>query len=389
MKLLRKRDECRKALTSSSLGVRRWLAVAAVACLPGLALGVAESGRFKPLFADPLDAPAALTVRAPKIETVGAAQAGKALVAVGARGAILRSTDGGSNWKQSAAPVSADLVSVFFINENKGWAVGHDAVILHTQDGGQTWTRQLEGRAVARMMRASYQRLQQESDYARESLKILDKIAPTEKSVLPLPFLDVWFANESEGYAIGAFNLLFHTADGGKTWEPRDHLTDNRDGYHLNAIKSTPAGLMIVGERGLVLRLDKDSGRFIKVSADYAGSYFGLHADAQRIVVYGLRGNARISRDGGKQWDAVKLNTVGNIVKVTASGADGLLYILQDGAVMRQDATGAIHEVKVLEKRPGEIAGALMLEGDKLLTMGIRGPVVSSLSNVTEQASVK
>ncbi|MDC3952193.1 hypothetical protein KGZ13_34145, partial [Pseudomonas aeruginosa] len=36
------------------------------------------------------------------------------------------------------------LTSVFFVNERKGWAVGHDAQILVSDDAGSTWTRQFE-----------------------------------------------------------------------------------------------------------------------------------------------------------------------------------------------------------------------------------------------------
>ena len=66
------------------------------------------------------------------------ANVGAGLVAVGERGHALV-YDG--SWHQVATPVSSQLTKVFFLNEKRGWAVGHDATILHTQDGGQTWQK--------------------------------------------------------------------------------------------------------------------------------------------------------------------------------------------------------------------------------------------------------
>jgi len=66
--------------------------------------------------------------------------------------------------KPSAAPTKADsqpkfkaifepvnytedlqLTDVFFVNELKGWVSGAAGTILHTKDGGDTWTAQLGG----------------------------------------------------------------------------------------------------------------------------------------------------------------------------------------------------------------------------------------------------
>src|SRR5689334_10762078 len=70
---------------------------------------------------------------------VGIAQAGTALVAVGDRGDILRSADG-KDWQQVASPVDVMLNRVRFRDAQNGIAVGHDASILATHDGGASWS---------------------------------------------------------------------------------------------------------------------------------------------------------------------------------------------------------------------------------------------------------
>jgi len=43
-----------------------------------------------------------------------------------------------SRWTQQSSGTMAWLHSVFFLNQNKGWAVGSKGVFLTTVDGGKT-----------------------------------------------------------------------------------------------------------------------------------------------------------------------------------------------------------------------------------------------------------
>src|SRR5690606_30229010 len=72
------------------------------------------------------------------------AHAGKLLAAVGDRGHILFSVEPGRNWVQARVPPRQLLTAVFFVDDKHGWAVGHDAQILHSDDGGANWELQFE-----------------------------------------------------------------------------------------------------------------------------------------------------------------------------------------------------------------------------------------------------
>ena len=73
------------------------------------------------------------------------AAAGDRLVAVGERGHILYSDDGGRSWKQARVPTSVMLTRLSFISASTGWAVGHDGNILLSTDGGLNWVLQRDG----------------------------------------------------------------------------------------------------------------------------------------------------------------------------------------------------------------------------------------------------
>ena len=119
--------------------------------------------------------------------------AGSRLVVVGERGHILYSDNKGATWAQAQVPVQVMLTAVRMLDEQTGWAVGHDAVILRTRDGGGTWQ--------------------------------LVHYAPQAQ----LPLLDVWFRDADNGFAVGAFGTFLASADGGDTWTCRNSCWDEEE----------------------------------------------------------------------------------------------------------------------------------------------------------------
>lgn len=200
--------------------------------------------------------------------------AGSRLVAVGQRGHIIYSDDQGKTWTQAKVPSRALLTAVYFVDAKHGWAVGHDAQILATTDGGANWTLQFE-------------------DPERES-----------------PLIDVMFENLEHGFAVGAYGALLETTDGGKSWEDVGDLLDNEDGAHLNSIiQVKDAGLLIAGEMGLIFRSADNGQTWETVPQPYEGSLFGALAltQSRSLLVFGLRGSVFRSTDFGDSWQQITL----------------------------------------------------------------------------------
>src|SRR6266545_207960 len=229
--------------------------------LAALAAFAAAPGVSAARFVDPLDAPAQMSPLAAKSLLQGVARAGPRLVAVGQRGHIVYSNDGGTTWVQAKVPVSSDLTAVFFASDQRGWAVGHDGVILMTADGGLTWTSQFDGKRANERLVEHMEHQVAAKPQSAELKGLLDEAKRSKEQGADKPFLDVWFADENTGYVVGAYNLIFHTA---------------------------ADGLYIAGEGGLVLKQDRDTQRFRALSLPYNGSYFGVVGDKTAVVVFGL-----------------------------------------------------------------------------------------------------
>lgn len=316
-----------------------WRALITGLWAAAVAVGVcAAAGPLRPAAQDPLDVAVQPNAFSRSGATTGIARSGDRLIAVGPRGLILLSVDGAKTWNQVPSPVGADLVTVKFTGAGTAWAVGHDAVALRSLDGGATWERVLDGRSVLKLLRETYAERARRGEAGADAAvgREIERSAQQSATpgVLPAPFLDVWFADANEGFLVGAFGLLLRTTDGGKTWEPWIARADNERRFHLYAVTGHDDRRYIAGEQGLVLRWDASASRFVKIETPYNGTYFGIDASRDRIVVYGLRGNAYMSMDGGSQWRKIDTGVDANLVALVPLAEGRMLLVSQVGHVL-------------------------------------------------------
>lgn len=329
--------------------MRPALAVAAFCSLPLLA-----QAQFLP----PLDVPPTPSAQALLAPLNAVAHAGSRLVAAGLRGSILYSDDQGASWQQASVPSSSDLTALAFPTPEQGWAVGHDGLVLHSSDGGRSWERQLDGRQLLGLWKQAQ---------AKDA-----KGAPLPLDTMNFPLLDVWFESERSGYAVGAFNLILRTEDGGQSWSIWSDHAENPQGYHLYGIRPAGEELFIAGEQGLVLKLDRASQRFKAVTTPYNGSYFNLVATPDLLLIVGLRGNAYRSLDGGGSWQKANTGTEASLA-AGATLADGSIVLVSlAGDVLRSQDRGLTFAPLKVE-RPAPFFGIADAGSAGLALVGMRG----------------
>ena len=327
-------------------------------------------------FQDPLAVAAQASALASRGLLLAVAHAGSRLVAVGQRGHIILSDDAGGSWKQANVPVSSDLTAVYFVTERVGWAVGHDGVVLQTRDGGLSWTLQLDGRKANKLLVEQLQKRASLEPQSSEVQALLAEAGRYQEQGADKPFLDVWFADESTGYVVGAYNLIFRTSDGGKTWEPWFDRTDNPKFFNLYAIKQAGADLYVVGEGGLVLKLDPQLQRFQARTTPYKGSFFGVLGNKSVVLAFGLRGNLYSSSDAGKTWNKEVAGLPATIVAGAALSDGRLLLADAGGRVAVSDgAAGGFKLMPLKQTMP--LAGIADAGNGRLALVGPRGVAVT------------
>jgi photosystem II stability/assembly factor-like uncharacterized protein len=270
---------------------------------------------------------AALAVRSPERGVLlGAARAGQRIVAVGERGLVVLSDDGGRGWRQAPVPVSVTLTAVRFAGTRHGYAVGHGGVVLATADGGESWSLRLEGRALAQLaLRAAH------------ASGVAARVQDAERLVADgpdKPLLDLEVFGEQRVLAVGAYGLAVLTEDGGRSWAPWMARLDNPKGLHLYAVRRHGDQLLLSGEQGLAL-LSADTGRsFRRLALPYGGTFFtGEFAGPSTLVLAGLRGNVWQSADGGAGWQKLPAPVPASL---TASA------VRSDGTVLLANQAGLV-----------------------------------------------
>lgn len=323
-------------------------------------------------FVDPLDLPAVQSALAPRALINGLAYAGERMVAVGQRGHILYSDDAARSWKQAQVPVSTDLTAVSFATPSHGWAVGHSGVVLATQDGGASWSRQLDGRTAGKLM-ASYYAEHRPEGFTDDALAQLRADAARFAEEGPdKPFLDLWFENQNSGYVVGLFNMIFKTSDGGKSWTPWFDRTDNPKLLHLYAIRAVGGALYLAGEQGLLLKLDAATQRFKPLATPYQGTFFGLVGKPGVLLAYGLRGNVYRSSDGGGQWSKVETGMSVGLTGATVTRDGRIVLLSQTGQLLSSSDDGQSF-TRVPVQRPIPASAVLEAPDQSFILGGVRG----------------
>jgi len=65
--------------------------------------------------------------------------------AVGSLGNVMHTTNGGTTWSSQTSGTSSYLSSVFFTDASNGWVVGSGGTVIHTTNGGSSWNLQTSG----------------------------------------------------------------------------------------------------------------------------------------------------------------------------------------------------------------------------------------------------
>jgi photosystem II stability/assembly factor-like uncharacterized protein len=258
--------------------------------------------------------PSEIMPRAAQSLTLAVINNGKHLLTVGDRGQILASNDG-VKWAQVAVPVRATLTAIAFVDDQIGWAVGHDATILKTEDGGKSWS--------------------------------LQNFEPEKETA----FLSVTATDRNHAYAVGAFGLFYATSDGGINWAEVAAKPIRNEELSFQAITQLNDGsLLVAGESGMLGV--SSGGVWQRLKAPFDGTFFGaLPRGKKGALLFGLRGKIYVSDDvRSARWTPIDV------------GKDTALFggtLLPDGRVLLVGAAGTVFVVDAAGKHVEPIASGV------------------------------
>jgi photosystem II stability/assembly factor-like uncharacterized protein len=223
--------------------------------------------------------------------------------AVGTGGTLLATVDGGQTWSPQSSGTNTPLESVHFISADRGWAVGSGGTILTTVDGGRTWGLQSSG-TDERLNSVHF--ISAERGWAvGEKGTILTTVDGGRTWGPQSSGTDKWlysvhFISAEQGWAVGWSGTILATVDGGRTWGPQSSGTD----------KSLKSVNFISAERGWAVGwigttlATVDGGRTWGPQNSGTFSLFtSVHfISAKRGWAMGFGGTLLVTVDGGRTW---------------------------------------------------------------------------------------
>ena len=252
--------------------------------------------------------------------------------AVGGNGALLVTTDGGATWQVMRRPAEDTLHDIYFSDAKNGWLVCERSIyllrakdeprtyLLHTTDGGATWKRVnvAGGDVDVRLVR-------------------------------------VVFTSGGRGWAFGEEGVLYTTRDGGATWArqrvPTRHLL-------LGGVFIDDDQGWLVGAGATVLQTS-DGGETWRAGKvmNFAGIRFNATSfvDGRRGWAVGSEGHVFATIDGGYTWHAQESNVNADLLDVKfldanegwAVGVEGtVIHTMDGGAHWVTEPSGTTHPLE-------------------------------------------
>ena len=253
----------------------------------------------------------------------------------------------GRAWKRQSTGTLAWLHSVFFLDQNRGWAVGSKGALLATEDGGRSWEA---------------------------------KPRPSEDVLR-----DIYFSDEVNGWVVCERNVyelktkedprtyLMNTTDGGEHWNRVDIGGADVDARLVRAVFSPSGRGWVFGEGGAIYTL-RDSGanwvrlqsptRHLLLGGTFVDDYLGWVVGAGATILQ--------TSDGGETWHRSQLPDAKGVRFSATSfvdnrlgwavGSGGSIYRTINGGrtwkVQNSTVSADLFDVKFLDAVEGWAVGA-------------------------------
>jgi photosystem II stability/assembly factor-like uncharacterized protein len=249
--------------------------------------------------------------------------------AVGSKGTLLATIDGGNSWQIKSQPTVDVLRDIYFTDAQNGWllceVILYDlkskndsrTYLMQTSDGGETWKRiSIRGADVdARLVRAVFSQGGRGWAFGEEGTIFTTRDSGVSWTRLQSPtrhlLLGGTFIDEDRGWLVGAGATIIQTSDGGETW----HLSRLADASQ-NAVRFTAASFVnnregwAVGSGGSIYH-SVNGGRTWQAQAS------GIDTDLLDVKfldsvegwAVGNEGTIIYTNDGGRHWSVERSGT--------------------------------------------------------------------------------
>ncbi|MDP4172851.1 MAG: YCF48-related protein [Bacteroidota bacterium] len=220
---------------------------------------------------------------------------------VGEYGNIVKTTDGGNTWTKIVNGVTGDsFYGADQTDKDNLWCVGDGGVLLHTSDAGKSWIQQ-----------------------------------PT---YVTTTLLSISFIDQQNGWACGDLGVVLHTTDAGKTWKQQ---TSGVTGILYGIKFKDSKNGWIAGDNGIILHSTDGGTTWNKQISPVSSKLYSVDfVDLSNGYCAGSGGVILKTMNSGTTWSKVTVPATVDLYVVSGTSNNSLWAIGDSGVVLHGSNSG-------------------------------------------------
>jgi len=286
--------------------------------------------------------------------------------AVGSKGTLLATMDGGRSWQTKSQPAPDVLRDIYFSDDQNGWLLCEAdvyelkskndprAYLMQTNDGGEHWKRISIGGADvdARLVRAVFSPGGRGWAFGEGGTIFTTRDSGVSWTRLQSPtrylLLGGFFIDEDRGWLVGAGATIIRTSDGGETWNLSRLADASQNGVRFTATSFVDNRVgWAVGSGGSVYHTINSGRTWQQQASGIATDLFDVKfLDAVEGWAVGAEGTIIYTNDGGLHWILERSGTEHPLERIFFADRQHGWAVGFGGTVVAYVRTGASHSGK-------------------------------------------
>lgn len=253
------------------------------------------------------------------------------------------------------APAGQDLNTVFFLDNKRGWVGGDNGFLSRTEDGGQSWVKQVVETTAAvndiyfRDKEAGFLIAGNAIFATRDNgtrWSEVRRFLPGEFDGADVELYSVRFSSKKKGWVVGSVSkhervvdsILLYTDNAGETWQ-RQRAPSRLELIHVDFANDKRG--WISGAEGTILTTVDGGQTWSKQVSGTTATIFHIDFRSEkRGLAVGERGTILRTSDGGNTWTPVVVKTRSTLLNVQFVGDDNCWAVGRSGTILRTDDAG-------------------------------------------------
>ena len=253
------------------------------------------------------------------------------------------------------APPSQDLNTVYFLDNKRGWIGGDNGYLSRTEDGGQSWVKQVVQTTAA--INDIYFR-DKDAGFLIAGNTIFTtrdngvrwnearRFLPAEFDGADVELYSIRFSSKKKGWVVGSVSkrdnvidsILIFTDDAGETWQ-RQRAPSRLELIHIDFANDKRG--WISGADGTILATVDGGATWTRQQSGTKSTIFHIDFRGEkRGLAVGERGTVLRTLDGGLNWTPVGVRTRSTLLNVQFVSDDNCWAVGRSGTILRTDDGG-------------------------------------------------